>query len=226
MTPVNKQMYDDFQLVYNNLASNLAPGLDIFEISMYLTKAYFSFVEGMYNQYEKSESARKALIDLVNTIRLNPYTFPNSAAVRITDKSTFFKLPDNVLHVVYEAVTLNGKAQKCLRDKTLSVIPITHDTFEQVHENPFRFNNRHALRLDVDVPAIGRLAEIVTVDPNVSQYYIRYIRKPSPIILESLTGDDRIEGLQTETECELNSFYHPDIVRLAAQMAYNDYKAV
>lgn len=219
-------MYNEFQLVYNNLASNLAPGLDIFEISMYLTKAYHSYVVSAYHQYEMSEGARKSLIELVKPLQLPPHTIGNPNAVRISKDSTFFRLPDDVLYIVYEAIEMqnNREVPACLRGKTIQVSPITHDEFHSVYNNPFRYNKRHALRLDIDASP-DRLAEIVYTDSHIKYYQIRYIKKPGPIILDDLTGTDKIDGVQTETLCELNPIYDKDIVKLAAQLAYQDYKA-
>ena len=122
MTSKNKQMYDDFQLVFNNLSSNLAPGLDIFEISMYLTKAYFTFVSQTYEQYEKSEAARKALTELVTNVKLAPYNFTDASDYQVTNESTFFKLPTDLLYIVYEQVQMPKDVPeefKCLKGKNL-----------------------------------------------------------------------------------------------------------
>lgn len=225
MTDRNQQMYDDFQLVYNNLASNLAPGLDIFEISLYLTKAYYSYVISLYNQYEKSESARKALIDLVRHSNITPAS-SQASQDKISKDSTFFSLPDDVFRVVYEAIEMDDSTDTpaCLKNKIIQVTPITHDEFHSVYNNPFRFNKRHALRMDIDINS-QRFAEIISTDSHIRYYIIRYIKKPDPIILDNLSGTNKIEGYQTPKECELNKIYDKDIVRLAAQMAYQDYKA-
>lgn len=236
MTSKNKQMYDDFQLVFNNLSSNLAPGLDIFEISMYLTKAYFTFVSQTYEQYEKSEAARKALTELVTNVKLAPYNFTDASDYQVTNESTFFKLPTDLLYIVYEQVQMPKDVPeefKCLKGKNLEVTPIKHDDFHQVYDNPFRYNKKKALRLDVTNAAGERLSEIVVKSPRIQHYFLRYIRKPKPIILDNLTDDgtatgnaiDYIEGQYLESECELNTIFFQDIVRLAAKMAYQDYKA-
>lgn len=234
MTARNQQMYEDFQLVYNNLSSNMAAGLTPFEISMYLTKAYFELVNMTYRQYEQSEEVRKALVELVETVKLTPTSLSNASAYKIAPNSLLFKLPqrnqgtiivDEVMYIVYEAVTYSNAAPMCLRGKTIEVLPVSHDDFHQIYENPYRFNENRALRLDIQIPNVGRISEIITKDSHVAEYTLRYLRKPKPIILENLTGTDRIEGLQLETECEVNTMLHPQIVRLAAQKAYQDYKA-
>ena len=224
MTNRNQQMYDDFQLVYNNLASNLAPGLDTFEISMYLTKAYHAFVINNYHQYEKSEAARKTLIELTRDENLSPLNDSSLVGKRICNNSAFFSLPDDILYVVYEALQMDSNAASCFKNKTIQITPVTHDEFHSVYPNPFRYNDNHALRLDIDKEQ--RLAEIISPaisDLNVSgKYKVRYIKKPGPIILEN---GITIDGITSETESELNQIYDKDIVRLAAQLAYHDYKA-
>lgn len=221
MTEKNKQMYDDFQLVYNNLASNLAPGLDVYEISMYLTKAYFSLVEEAYNNYEQSEFFRKFLIGLVKSKKIPP---SNSDIEKIASGSIFFKIPEDVLYVLYESLEMSDKANKCIQGKSIKIVPVTHDDFHNTYENPFKFNLKKALRLDISNG--DNYAEIVSKDSSIKSYNIRYIKKPLPIILETLTGEDKIEGIQEETECELNSTVFPKIVQLAAKMAYQNYKTI
>ena len=222
MTEKNQQIYNDFQLVYNNLASNAAAGLDIYEISMYLTKAYYAFVESMYSDYEKKESVRKALIELVTTNNIPPTSGMNTK--KICKDSTFFKLPDDVLFIVYEGLQMGDNAGKCIKGKTLPIIPVTHDDFHNVYRNPFKFTETNALRLDVDFNN-ERYSEIVSKDNHIKNYFIRYVRKPKPIILENLEGTDNIDGYTNEMECELNTIYYKDIVRVAAQLAYSDYKS-
>jgi hypothetical protein len=221
MTDKNKQMYDDFQLVYNNLASNLAPGLDLYEISVYLTKAYFSLVDTAYQEYEKSELYRRFLADLVKTKSIYKSL---SGIEPIVPQTVFFELPDDVLYIVYESLQMSKDAAKCIRYKRIKVTPVKYDDLHSIYENPFRFNLNKALRLDISNNK--NYVEIITKDQHVDYYYIRYIKKPSPIILETLTGNDKIEGIQEETECELDTKWYQNIVQLAASMAYQHYKNI
>lgn len=219
-------MYNEFQLVYNNLESNQSAGLDTFEISSYLTDAYHAYVTSLYGQYEKEEEARKALLPLVKTVTIPKYTGAGFDTDKISDDSVFFdldKYSSEILYVVYEALKMNSKAEKCLRGKLIDIIPVTHDEFHNVKNNPFRYNNNRALRMDFSLADGKRIAEIITKDKNC-EYYVRYIRKPKPIILKELTGNDIICGEVHETECELDEIYFKDIVRIAAEMAAKDYK--
>ena len=56
---------------------------------------------------------------------------------------------------------------------------------------------------------------------TLSKYIVRYVSKPSPIILIDLTNDGlTISGLSEKTECVLNPAIHMAILDRAVQMAY------
>jgi hypothetical protein len=45
-----------------------------------------------------------------------------------------------------------------------------------------------------------------------SYYYIRYVEKPEPIILEDLPNDLTIDGKSKKVDCKLNSSVHQFIL--------------
>ena len=222
MTSKNLQMYNDFQLVYNNLASNLAPGLTTQEISMYLTKAYHSLVSQLYQSYEKDEFSRQALSPLTSSKKITPSSEPMD---KIVPEAVLFELTDDILYIVNESIEMSSNALKCFKNRRIKVIPITHDDFFSAYENPFRLNQTTALRLNISHEG-KRFSEIVCKDSHIKNYSIRYLRKPLPIVLEELEEDEAIFNITAETECELDTIYFSDIVKLAAQLAYQDYKSI
>ena len=130
----SKEMFEGFQLEYNNLASNLAPGLTKYEISVYLTKAYHTLVESLAQSYERNETARKALIELVDTEELSPRTTTDDN--KIVSEALFFALPDNVLQVVFEALKMSENAGKCLANKQIQVLPVRKGTASRTEADP------------------------------------------------------------------------------------------
>ena len=50
-------------------------------------------------------------------------------------------------------------------------------------------------------------------------YKIRYVKRPQPIILEDLPNNLEIDGVTTESECELNPIIHMDILNKAVELA-------
>ena len=50
-------------------------------------------------------------------------------------------------------------------------------------------------------------------------YIIRYVRRPTPIILTDLPNNLSIDGISEEQECELNPILHMDILNKAVELA-------
>ena len=91
--------------------------------------------------------------------------------------------------------------------------------------NPILTFKRQAWRLyqGADTGAATPLAEIVVRNSNdISEYLVRYIRKPVPIILEDL-GDLTINNMSAPSECELHPIVHRDILNKAVDLALARY---
>ena len=74
-----------------------------------------------------------------------------------------------------------------------NVIPITHDDFYRTYHNPFRgATTRRALRLNTG----DKTYEIVAKYP-IDKYFIRYVSKPEPIILEDLPDGLTIDNISS-----------------------------
>ena len=63
---------------------------------------------------------------------------------------------------------------------------------------------------------------IVKTGSTLTDYKVRYVRRPKPIILTNLAdtySNVSIEGLTTITECELDPILHPEILQRAVELA-------
>lgn len=216
------EFYNEFNLVYNNLMSNQAPGLDKYEISVYLTKAQEALTDALYEEFEQSEEARRKLAPLVDTIKLDTVIVPNSKII-YPEYTTTYQFVPNVRYIINEQVKMGSKADKCVRGKFIDVQPCLHDEIDSYIQNPFKFNVRRALRLDTSNDG-DTYIEILTKTKPIEYYQIRYVKNPNPIILEDLGGTDSINGIQTATNASLPDTVHRRIVEIAARLAYNDYK--
>ena len=215
------EFYNEFNLVYNNISSNQAPGLDKYEISVYLTKAQAALVDALYAEFEKSEEARRKLANLVVTVKCAPISIPE-AEIIYPAYTTTFKVNDNVRYIVNEQVKMSSNASMCIKEKYLKVQPIIHDEIDTIVQNPFRFNIRRALRLDTSRNG-NPYIEILTKDKNIEYYQIRYVKNPDPIILDYF--NEKIDGINNITLTgSLPKETHRQIVEIAAKMAYADYK--
>jgi hypothetical protein len=162
--------------------------------------------------FELTEEDRRYLSDLVKT-----YSTSVSEPINyhIIKNSKFFKLPNDILFITYESVKLESKDDSCINNKVIKVQPVTQDEFHKIKENPFRgANDNRALRLDVE----DNMVEIVS-NQNIKEYFIRYVKRPSPIVLVKLNPPLSIEGETNITESELNPILHNKIVNYAVRLA-------
>lgn len=197
---------------------------DEFEKSLYLTKAQEEIVISLYNgknpfgdSFESTEEMRRSLDSLVATKR-----YDVTDAVRqggLDSRSKIFMLPDNLMFIIYEQLSLADESLKCYNTEVISVYPTKHDEYQKIKKNPFKGATKYkALRLDLGDFSNIRMVEIISKYP-FSDYTIRYIRKPKPIILETLPNELTIEGINVNTECELNPILHHKILERAVLMA-------
>jgi hypothetical protein len=205
-----QEWIQEFDLLYNSINSNIAPALDDYEKSVFLTMAQEELVKTLYSGgaskldgFESSEQLRRALAILIKESTVSVYT-TNSTNLG----GVLYKLPDDVLYIIYEYIHYDPKDQK--QDKI--IVPTTHDDYYKTYNNPFkRPSSNRALRLDYN----DNTVEIIGGDIN-GAYIIRYLRKPQPIILTDLTGsNDYINGKQSVSLCELDDSLHRTILQTA-----------
>lgn len=201
------------------LESSLA--FDEYEKSIFLTKAQEDIVKGLYTgtvtgeSFENTEEARRQLDALVKQVVYNGATKQDTG---LHDKFNHysFELPEDCWYIVFEQATTVTSGKKCNSEKILDVYPVTHDDYQKIVKNPFRGPNvRRALRLD-----FGKLQVELVANYELGQYLVRYLAKPTPIVLCDLTAEGiSIEGIDTPTECILSEILHQEILDRAVQLA-------
>lgn len=193
--------------------------LDEYEKSYYLTQAQNELVVALYNgnisgdSFESTEELRRYLANLVKEKSLSPISNTSGYILGMSSNSKFFTLPDDCWYITYENVSISDA--KCEAYNPMDVYPVTQDDYNRTKRNPFRgANNRRALRLDLADGVIEIVCKY-----TVSSYYVRYLRKPNPIVLKKLPDDLTIEGVNTKTECELHEALHQKILETAVAKA-------
>lgn len=214
-----QEFSNEFDVLYNNIMSNQAPGLDEYEKSVILTKAQEEVVIDLYNgknpfgnSFEKTEETRRYLSDLIRT-----YTTADRKLgyTGLSKSSVFFELPDDLWFITYESVNLKDEGLGCMNGENISVIPITQDDYHRIKKNPFKgANKRRALRFDLS----NKIVEIIS-KYNVESYLVRYLARPVPIILDDLTDGLSINGISEKTECKLDPVIHRTILEKAVNIA-------
>lgn len=225
----NPEFSDKFTVLLDSYGTSSAFGkaapegrivLNEYEKSLFLTMAQDEIVSDLYNghnslgeSFEGNEELRRYLEPLITTRVCEVSEREDS---HITPGSVFYRLPGNVAFLVYEQVTVGNGS--CAKEQTriLDVVPVLHDEYERIRKNPFRGpTERRVLRIDSGKHTV----ELVSKYP-ILEYKVRYVRQPSPIILEDLscTGVS-IKGEVMESECILNPILHDHILKRAVQLA-------
>lgn len=210
------------QAAMGDQSNNLTVQLDEYEKSVYLTEAQDMIVKEIYNGenynggYETNEEARRQLNSLVCSKDYTPEELGVLTEHLLSDKKYTHKtasLPDNCWYIVYEQVAFLSD-DNCLDGFIADVVPITHDDYYRVRNNPFRGPaKRRVLRLDNGANQI----ELVSSIPNY-KYTVRYLKKPEPIVLANFKTVS-IDGVNTPQTCKLPDLLHRDILQKAVTLA-------
>ena len=190
-----------------------------YEKSAFLTQAQEDIVKELYagkyssSSFEKTEEERRYLDQLV---KQRDYKVADSSET-LTDstyKHTVYTLPEDCWYIVYEQAKWSETVGDCLFKKIIDVVPVSHDEYWRTINNPFRNpNNKRILRLDKGAKQV----ELVSKNP-ISEYIIRYLSAPSPIVLTYLP-DESIAGVNTPQGCKLPDSLHHDILDRAVRLA-------
>lgn len=191
-----------------------------YEKSLFLTKAQEEIIIGLYtgknpygDSFEKEEEQRRYLSNLVVECNLYPIATTNGTLLGVESNSKFFTLPSDIWFITYESVAVNNA--RCKNYDSIKVYPTRQDEYQVIRDNPFRgANDRRALRLDLSDGVIEIICKY-----TVSRYYIRYIKKVSPIILEDLPNELSIDGVNSKSECILHNALHHHIIDRAVKLA-------
>lgn len=214
-----KEFSDRFDTLLNSFGNTPNIVLDEYEKSVFLTNAQEEIIIDIYSgknvfgdNFEKTEEVRRYLSELIETYETDSKV---SGYKGISKNSVFYKIPEDVWFITYESATLQDDKLGCFNGEEALIVPVTQDDFYKVQKNPFRGPSKtRILRLDNK----GSIIELVS-EFNISRYFLKYITKPSPIILTNLNDGLSINGVNIETECKLNPVIHRAILDRAVQMA-------
>lgn len=219
-------MGDVFDVYYNNITSNQAPGLNDYEKSLFLTKAEREVVKNHFTATSKGnnlgqgfDDSAKRQADFSTLMKTDVCIKQDDfSGVRVDNRTDVYLLPKDTFIIINESITTDD-------DKILQVVPIRFDEYTSLMSRPFKRPLRYqAWRLSntgfTDGRETTRYVEILTnEDDIISTYKVRYIRYPKPIIvgdLQGLTIDGESEVSQL---CEVDPILHDEIVQRAVELA-------
>jgi len=206
-----------------------------YEKSLFLTDAQEVVALDLYNgknpfgeSFEQTEEMRRYLAPLIAEAELKPIE-STERILGMDSKSKFFTLPDGkgekpaVWFLTYETIILSDNKDKegnyingCMHGKAIAVYPTKQDEYNKIKKNPFRgINKRRALRLDLS----DNVVEVKSAYEDYT-YYIRYLKKLKPIVLEDFSLEEvSINGVNIPTPCELHEGLHQKVLDLAVALA-------
>lgn len=198
----------------DNFGKQNTLAFDEYEKSIFLTKAQEQIVLELYQELEQSEEVRKYLSNLIKTDNYAPVGEQDETLINNNFKSYKVEISNDILFMIYEQCTLSDK-NNCINNKIVSVVPTIHDDLDKVLKNPFKSpNSRKVIRLDFD-----NKIELIS-KYNISNYKVRYLKKPNPIILVALEDNLSINNGDTKvSNGETNPILHERIVQRAVQLA-------
>lgn len=210
----------EFDVLYNNIASNAAPGINSYEKSVLLTKAQDELIKNYFNpqgnKYKEGfDGSAKRQIDFSGLISVANGTLLDQQGFDLRAK--VFKIPTDVFLIINESIVTNTGIKQ--------IIPIKFDEYTRLMSKPYKEPLKfQAWRLITE----GDINSGVTVEiiPNsqetIESYTLRYVRRPKPIILANLKseyGDVSINGETEISQCELNPLVHREILQRAVELA-------
>jgi len=219
---------EGFDILFNNVTSNQAPGLNTHEKSLLLTKAEYEIVRNLFSAQSKGNNTGLGFDDsairqadfssLMSTKTGTPTV--DSSIVKSHKNGKLYLFPEDVFIVINEIYRVAAN--------DLQVIPLRYDEYTRLMSKPFKRPVRgQAWRIIGSGNKDNKIVEIVAApefDTVTGDYIVRFIRKPKPIIVGDLdglnidgytfgTGDHQIEG------CELDSALHDLILQRAVELA-------
>lgn len=219
----NEELSNEFDILYNSITSNKAPGLDEYEKSVFLTLGEYdvvkSYISAKTNKLQEgiNDSSQRDIAFSKLIYTYIPKTIENVRWYNY-DNARGFELDIQALGILNEYV----EVKRNNKTTYLTVIPLNHRELSRVMSKP---NNRpfkrEAWRF-MDSP----LYSVIVPGPGdeILSYAVRYVKVPSPIIITNLEEGLSILGQHEETKCELDESFHMDIVRRAAELAKATYQ--
>lgn len=217
-----QEFSNEFDVLYNNIMSNAAPGINEYEKSVLLTKAQDEIVKDYFNpkgnKYQEGfDGSAKRQIDFSGLISVKEGTLLDSQT-GFDPRAKIYRMPEGVFLIINETLTTNTGVKQ--------IVPISFDEYSRLMSRPYKEPLKYqAWRLVTGGSENDNI--IVEIIPHsgetISKYTVRYVRRPKPIVLvdlESEYGSDvSINGEKHTSGCELNSLIHEEILQRAVELA-------
>ena len=217
-----EEMDNMFDVLYNNITSNQAPGLNAYEKSVFLTKGQDEILKNYFNPKSKGNNVQEgfdgsakrqvdfSMLTSVSTISsgFSSPLFDNRS------NSKCISLPEKLMIAINETVTVTRGENTEL----LQVVPIKFDEYFRLMSKPYKRPLKYQAWRLINSDTANKADIVVGPKDVITKYVIRYIRRPNPIIVSDLDGLT-IEGKNSSSKCELDPILHEEILQRAVELA-------
>ena len=210
-----QEFSSEFDLLYNNVSSNQAPGFTEYEKSVFLTKAqdeiiknYFTNVQGGNKYQQGIEDSEKRYADFSALLTAAELSAETAGVTPFDERGKIFKLPDGttpsgkpkVMIVITETFKTKKEANAVTDLDSYHVVPLRFYEYIRIMSKPSSDPlKKQVWKLMGNSESGNGSIEIVPHWKDKSnatnKLVLKYIRKPYPIILEDLSSQGlTIEG--------------------------------
>ena len=192
---ITQEFSDQFDILWNNVTSNQAPGLNEYEKSVFLTKAQSQLVKEYFNNRVDAvgggfDGSQKRQYDFSGLIRTESLYNINTYADRITGtekldrRSLVFLFPQNYFLAVNEIIS-DDRWQ-------YAVIPLDYAEYQRLMMKPYSLPvKRAAWRLNTDKKNCNYLREYVPTDELIDGSTTEYRKSQTDYVLLSSWADEK-----------------------------------
>ena len=224
----NQEFSNEFDILYNNIMSNQAPGLDEYEKSVFLTKAQDEIVKSYFNPklnkvqegFDNNERRQIDFSMIIKTVKATKIT-NDSGLIKLypNEGSELYQIPERIMMFINESLKVTRDGNSI----SLVIIPLNYKEYNRLMTKPYkRPIKNQAWRLNIDSISDSNkpIVEIVAgYGDTIIDYTIRYVKRPQAIILTNLEGELSIDGEFKEQPCELDPILHHEILQRAVELA-------
>lgn len=199
--------------------------------------------------FDDSNRRQMDFSSLIKVAELAPLNSGKTKIQTFDDRGIVYQLPrkvvdgkevtgtTDVLFILNEKLTqvcTKGKEKVEQWRKDFVIVPISYKEYDREMSKPYaqplkkqawRLFQNQATGFDINSELIPRFNVKEESSNGEEQTYksfvykIRYVKRPQPIVLEYLPNNLEIDGVTTESECELNPIIHMDIMNKAVELA-------
>lgn len=209
-----EEMSNEFDILYNQVNSNQAPGVDEYEKTVFLTKAQDDVIKMYFdprgNKFQEGfDGSQKRQYDFSTIITKG--TLTRTTEDTYDPRAISFKFPEDYFLSINESIVEKMSNRE---DIVYQIIPISYYDYGRLMQKPYQYPPKRSVwRLITENKVIhtqssgnltpspslppmreddiaNTICEIIGrfVNPDSIEYRMRYVKKPLPILLEDFSA--------------------------------------